>query len=160
MPSFDVVSQIDWQEVRNAVDQSKRELSTRFDFRNVDSGFELTDKTILVHAEEEFQLGQLVDILKAKLVNRKIDVKVLQPGDISASGKTKRQQINLIEGIDQDASRTISKEIKNLNKKLQVQVQGDQTRVSGKKRDDLQQAMAMLRELDVPMPLQFKNFRD
>lgn len=160
MPSFDVVSEIDWQEIRNAVDQAKRELGTRFDFRNVDSGFELNDKTIVVHAEEEFQITQLIEILKTKLVNRKVDVKVLQPGEISASGKTKRQSIPLVEGIDRDSSRTITKELKNLNKKLQVQVQGAQTRVSGKKRDELQEAIATLRELELPMPLQFKNFRD
>lgn len=160
MPSFDAVSQIDWQEVRNAVDQAKRELRTRFDFRNVESGFELNEKTIIVHAEEEFQLNQLIEILKTKLVGRKIDVKVLQPGDVTAAGKTKRQPIALIEGIDQDSSRMISKELKSLNKKLQVQVQGNQTRVSGKKRDELQKAIAMLRELELPMPLQFKNFRD
>ena len=160
MPSFDTVSEIDWQEVRNAVDQAKRELGTRFDFRHVDSGIELTERDIQVHAEEEFQIHQLIQILKSKLVNRKVDIKVLQLGEIIASGKTKRQVLSLIEGIDRDTTRLISKRIKNLNTKLQVQVQGDQVRISGKKRDELQEAIADLREMDLPIPLQFKNYRN
>ena len=160
MPSFDAVSEINWQEVRNAVDQSKRELGTRFDFRHVDAGIELSDQTIEIHAEEEFQLQQLLDILRTKFVSRKVDVKVLQPGNVTASGKTKRQVISLIEGIDRDTTRLISKRVKDLNKKLQVQVQGDQVRISGKKRDELQEAIAELRDLDLPMPLQFKNYRN
>ena len=160
MPSFDTVSEIDWQEVRNATDQASRELRTRFDFRNVDSGFELSEQRVVIHAEEEFQLDQLLEILKAKFINRKIDVKVLQPGKIEASGKIRRLPISLVEGIDRDASKTITSTVKDLNKKLQVQVQGAQVRVTGKKRDELQQAIARLRELDLPMPLQFKNFRD
>ena len=160
MPSFDVVSEIDWQEVRNAVDQSKRELGTRFDFRHVDAGIELAEKSIQIHAEEEFQLQQLLEILKTKFVNRKVDIKVLQPGEVTPSGKTKRQVVNLVEGIDRDTTRLISKRVKDLNKKLQVQVQGDQVRISGKKRDELQQVIAELRGLDIPMPLQFKNYRN
>ena len=160
MPSFDTVSEIDWQEVRNAVDQSKRELGTRFDFRHVDAGIELADRTIVIHAEEEFQLQQLLDILRLKFVNRKVDTKVLQPEEITASGKIRRQTIALIEGIDQDTTRVISRRIKELNKKLQVQVQGNQVRISGKKRDELQEAIAELRDMDLPMPLQFKNYRN
>ena len=160
MPSFDVVSEIDWQEVRNSVDQSKRELGTRFDFRHVDAGIELAEKSIQIHAEEEFQLQQLLEILKTKFVSRKVDIKVLQPGEVTPSGKTKRQVVNLVEGIDRDTTRLISKRVKDLNKKLQVQVQGDQVRISGKKRDELQQIIAALRDLDLPMPLQFKNYRN
>ena len=160
MPSFDAVSEIDWQEVRNAVDQAKRELGTRFDFRHVDAGIDLADRTIEIHAEEEFQLQQLLDILRSKLVNRKVDVKVLQPGEVTPSGKTKRQVIPLIEGIDRDTTRVISKRIKELNKKLQIQIQGNQVRISGKKRDELQEAIAELRDMDLPMPLQFKNYRN
>ncbi len=160
MPSFDVVSEIDWQEVRNAVDQSKRELGTRFDFRHVDAGIELAEKSIQIHAEEEFQLQQLLEILKTKFVSRKVDIKVLQPGEVTPSGKTKRQVVNLVEGIDRDTTRLISKRVKDLNKKLQVQVQGYQVRISGKKRDELQQIIAALRDLDLPMPLQFKNYRN
>ncbi|MCY4093717.1 MAG: YajQ family cyclic di-GMP-binding protein [Gammaproteobacteria bacterium] len=160
MPSFDAVSEIDWQEVRNAVDQSKRELGTRFDFRHVDAGIELDNKTIQIHAEEKFQLQQLLEILKTKFVNRKVDIKVLHPGVITPSGKTKRQVFTLIEGIDRDTTKLISKCVKDLNKKLQVQIQGDQVRISGKKRDELQETIAALRELDIPMPLQFKNYRN
>ena len=160
MPSFDAVSEINWQEVRNAVDQAKRELGTRFDFRHVDAGIELIENAVEIHAEEEFQLQQLMDILRSKLVNRKVDVKVLQPRDVTPSGKTKRQEIGLLEGIDRDTTRLITKHIKDLNKKLQVQVQGDQVRISGKKRDELQGAIHSLRELDLPTPLQFKNYRD
>ncbi len=160
MPSFDAVSEIDWQEVRNAVDQARRELRTRFDFRHVDAGIELSDRAVELHAEEEFQLQQLLDILRSKLVNRKVDVKVLQPGEVTPLGKTKRQVIPLIEGIDRDTTRLISKRVKDLNKKLQVQIQGDQVRISGKKRDELQEAIAELRDMDLPMPLQFKNYRN
>ncbi|MCY3858894.1 MAG: YajQ family cyclic di-GMP-binding protein [Gammaproteobacteria bacterium] len=160
MPSFDVVSEIDWQEVRNAVDQSKRELGTRFDFRHVDAGIELAEKSIQIHAEEEFQLQQLLEILKTKFVSRKVDIKVLQPGEVTPSGKTKRQVVNLVEGIDRATTRLISKRVKDLNKKLQVQVQGYHVRISGKKRDELQQIIAALRDLDLPMPLQFKNYRN
>lgn len=160
MPSFDVVSEINWQEIRNAVDQAKRELSTRFDFRNVDSGIELQDASIVIHAQEEFQLTQLLEIVKSKCVNRKVDLKVLQPGEIAAAGKTKRQTLALREGIDADTSKLISKSVKDANKKLQTQIQGAQVRVSGKKRDDLQAAMTTLRELELALPLQFKNLRD
>ena len=160
MPSFDVVSEINWQEIRNAVDQAKRELSTRFDFRSVDSGIELNDNAIVVHAEEEFQVDQLIEILKSKCANRKVDVKVLNLGEITAAGKTKSRDVSLVEGIDRDSTKAISGEIKKLNKKLQVQIQGNQVRISGKKRDELQEAIALLREIDLPMPLQFKNFRD
>ncbi len=160
MPSFDAVSEIDWQEVRNAVDQAKRELGTRFDFRHVDAGIDLSDRAVELHAEEEFQLQQLLDILRSKLVNRKVDVKVLQPGEVTPSGKTKHQVIPLIEGIDRDTTKVISKRIKELNKKLQIQIQGNQVRISGKKRDELQEAIAELRDMDLPMPLQFKNYRN
>ncbi|MYD43284.1 MAG: YajQ family cyclic di-GMP-binding protein [Gammaproteobacteria bacterium] len=160
MPSFDVVSEINHQEIRNAVDQAKRELSTRFDFRNTDAGFELQDTNIVIHAEEEFQLVQLLEMLRTKCVNRKVDIKVLQPGEISAQGKTKRQSIALTEGIDADTCRFINKTLKNTNKKLQVQIQGPQIRISSKKRDELQEAMSTIRELDVRVPLQFKNLRD
>ena len=160
MSSFDVVSEIDWQEIRNAVDQASRELRTRFDFRSVDAGIALEEQAISIHAEEEFQLLQLLEILKTKLANRKVDVKVLQPGDVTASGKLKRQTIALIEGIDRESTRAISKQIKALNKKLQIQIQGSQVRISGKKRDELQAAIGELRKMDLPMPLQFKNYRN
>ena len=160
MPSFDVVSEVDFQEVRNAVDQAARELGTRFDFRGVDAGFELTDERIQLHAEEEFQLGQMLDILRDKLVKRGVDTRALDPGEIEASGKQKRQAFGLKQGIDRDSAKKIVKLIKDAKLKVQSQIQGEQVRVTGKKRDDLQQAIAVLKEADLDMPLDFNNFRD
>jgi cyclic-di-GMP-binding protein len=160
MPTFDVVSEVDIQEVRNAVDQASRELGTRFDFKGVDAAFELTGEKIQLHAEEEFQLEQMVQILKDKLIRRDVDVRVLDPGKIEASGKQKRQHFDLRQGIDRDAAREIVKRIKDSKLKVQAQVQGDQVRVTGKKRDDLQAVMAILRGAELEVPLSFKNFRD
>ena len=160
MPSFDVVSQVDTQEIRNAVDQSWRDLRTRFDFKKVDAGFEYDGTSVLLWAEEEFQLGQLIDILRVKLAGRGVDVQALQPGDIEALGKVKRQTLHVVSGIETDICKKIVKLIKNLKLKVQSQIQAEQVRVTGKKRDDLQQAIAMLREADLGIPLQFKNFRD
>lgn len=161
MPTFDVVSEVDLQEVRNAVDQASRELTTRFDFRGVDSGFELDGDVVSIWAEEEFQVGQLADILKDKLIKRSVDIGVLDAQDIEASGKQKRQKFALIQGIDRDASKKIVKIVKDAKvKKLQAQVQGEKVRVTGKKRDDLQSVIAQLKEADIGVPLQYNNFRD
>jgi cyclic-di-GMP-binding protein len=160
MPSFDIVSEVDIQEVRNAVDQASRELSTRFDFKNVEASFELADEQIKLEAREEFQLEQMVQILKDKLIKREVDVRVLDEGKIEAAGKQKRQQFSLKQGIDRDAAREIVKLIKDAKLKVQAQIQGDQVRVTGKKRDDLQAAMAALRGAELDVPLSFKNFRD
>lgn len=160
MPSFDVVSEVDIQEVRNAVDQAVRELGTRFDFKGVDAGFELNDERIQLYAQEEFQLGQMLDILRDKFTRRGVDVRVLDPGDVEAAGKQKRQSFGLKQGIDRDAAKKIVKLVKDAKLKVQSQIQGDQVRVTGKKRDDLQQTMALLREADLDMPLEFNNFRD
>jgi cyclic-di-GMP-binding protein len=160
MPSFDVVSEVDIQEVRNAVDQATRELSTRFDFKNVEASFELAEEQIKLEAREEFQLEQMVQILKDKLIRREVDVRVLDEGKIEASGKQKRQQFSLKQGIDRDAAREIVKLIKDSKLKVQAQIQGDQVRITGKKRDDLQAAMAALRGAELEVPLSFKNFRD
>jgi cyclic-di-GMP-binding protein len=160
MPSFDVVSEVDIQEVRNAVDQATRELSTRFDFKNVEASFELADEQIKLEAREEFQLEQMVQILKDKLIRREVDVRVLDEGKIEAAGKQKRQQFSLKQGIDRDAAREIVKLIKDSKLKVQAQIQGDQVRITGKKRDDLQAAMAALRGAELEIPLSFKNFRD
>jgi cyclic-di-GMP-binding protein len=160
MPSFDVVSEVDIQEVRNAVDQATRELSTRFDFKNVEASFELADEQIKLEAREEFQLEQMVQILKDKLIRREVDVRVLDEGKIEASGKQKRQQFSLKQGIDRDAAREIVKLVKDSKLKVQAQIQGDQVRITGKKRDDLQAAMAALRGAELEIPLSFKNFRD
>ncbi len=160
MPSFDVVSEVDMQEVRNAVDQAVRELGTRFDFKSVDAGFELGDAGIQLHAEEEFQLGQMLDILRDKFTRRGIDVRALDPGDVEASGKQKRQTFALKQGIDRDSAKRIVKLVKDSKLKVQSQIQGEQVRVTGKKRDDLQQVIAALKEANLDMPLDFNNFRD
>ena len=160
MPSFDVVSEVDLHELANAVDQANRELRTRFDFRNIDAGFSLSDDGVLVWAQEEFQLEQLNHILRTKLAGRKLDVKSLLPGTIESSGKRKQLMYDIQQGLTADISRQIVQTVKKSNKKLQSQIQGSQVRVSGKKRDDLQQVIAILRELDITLPLQFRNFRD
>ena len=160
MPSFDTVSEVDWQEVRNAVDQAKREHQTRFDFRNVDSGFELQERAIIVHAEEDFQIDQLMQILRDKCARRKVDTKAIALGDVEAAGKIRRRTVTFLHGIDRESAKKVQKCVRDVNKKLQVQIQGEQVRVTGKKRDELQQAIAALRELDLPMPLQFTNYRD
>ncbi|MCY3541506.1 MAG: YajQ family cyclic di-GMP-binding protein [Gammaproteobacteria bacterium] len=160
MPSFDVVSQVDTQEIRNAVDQSWRDLRTRFDFKKVDAGFEFDGTSVLLWAEEEFQLGQLIDILRVKLAGRGVDVQALQSGDIEALGKVKRQTLHVVSGIDTDTCKKIVKLIKDLKLKVQSQIQAEQVRVMGKKRDDLQQVIATLREAELGIPIQFKNFRD
>jgi len=160
MPSFDVVSEVDAQEVRNAVDQAGRELGTRFDFRGVDSGFQFTDERIRMHAEEEFQLSQMYDILCDKLTRRGVDVRALDAGEIEAAGKQKRQSFGLKQGIDRDTAKKIVKLIKDSKLKVQAQVQGEQVRVTGKKRDDLQQVMALLKDAALEIPLNYTNFRD
>ena len=161
MPSFDVVSEVDLQEVRNAVDQASRELSTRFDFRGVDAAYELVDEQIKLQAQEEFQLAQMLDILQDKLIKRSVDVRALDPGKVEAAGRQKRQQFSLRQGIDRDTGKLIVKLIKDAKLKVQTQIQGEQVRVTGKKRDDLQDAMALLRNSEaVEIPLNFTNFRD
>ena len=160
MPSFDIVSEIDTQEVRNAVDQAQRELLSRFDFRGVDAGFELLEQGIRVHAPEEFQIGQLEDLLRGKLASRGVDGRSLAPGKIEGEGKVKRRVFALKEGIDRDTAKQLTKLIKDAKLKVQAQVNGDKLRVTGKKRDDLQAAMATVRETELDTPLQFNNFRD
>ncbi|MFU8814602.1 MAG: YajQ family cyclic di-GMP-binding protein [Pseudomonadales bacterium] len=160
MPTFDVVSEVDVQEVRNAVDQASRELSTRFDFKGIDCGFELAGEQIKMHAEEEFQLEQMEQILKDKLIRRNLDVRSLDAGKVEASGKQKRQQFDIKQGVDADTARKIVKLIKESKLKVQSQVQGDQVRVTGKKRDDLQAVMALLKNAEIEIPLNFKNLRD
>ena len=160
MPSFDIVSEVDLQEVRNAVDQATREIRSRFDFRNVDASVELEDETVLLIAPEEFQVKQLRDILRDKLTSRGVDSRSLQASDIEGVGKVKRQRLTLAQGIDKDSARQITKILKESKLKIQSQINGDKVRVTGKKRDDLQAAMAALKESDIAMPLQYNNFRD
>lgn len=160
MATFDVVSEVDLQEMRNAVDQSNRELGTRFDFRDVDSGFELDGEIVNIWAEEEFQLAQLEQILRDKMAKRKLDADALEQQDIEAAGKQKRQKYHLIQGIDRDSSKKIVKIVKETKMKVQAQIQGDKIRINGKKRDDLQHIMKKLREAELGLPLQFENFRE
>ena len=160
MPSFDIVSEVDLQEVRNAVDQATREIRSRFDFRNVDASVELEDETVLLIAPEEFQVKQLRDILRDKLTSRGVDSRSLQASDIEGVGKVKRQRLTLAQGIDKDHARQLTKIIKDSKLKVQSQVNGDKVRVTGKKRDDLQAAMAAIKEATPDLPLQYDNFRD
>ena len=161
MPSFDIVSEVDKHELSNAVDQANREVDNRFDFRGTDAKVEQSDKTLTMHADSDFQLDQLQDILRMKLVKRGIEVSCLDVKDPVGNGKMRKQDIIIREGLDKDTSRIIVKEIKNSKAKVQAAVQGETVRITGKKRDDLQGVMTLLRDNDkVDMPLQFNNFRD
>jgi hypothetical protein len=163
MPSFDIVSEVDEHELANAVDQASRELTTRFDFRGVDAGFAL-EKTpsmrIVLHAPEDFRLEQMIDILRDKLVRRKVDPRCLDASDTEGAGRVRRQELAIRQGIDHDASRDIVRRIKDSKLKVQAAIHGEKVRVTGKKRDDLQAVMQMLRDAELPLPLQFDNFRD
>jgi hypothetical protein len=162
MPSFDVVSEVDLQEVRNAIDQARREVGTRFDFKNTGSTIELGDKEIELHSNSEQRLKALLQVLEEKLVKRQVSLKALAPGKVEDAARgTVRQTITLNVGISDEKARAIVKHVKGLNLKgVQTQIQGDQLRVSGKKKDDLQAAIAALRDEDFGIPLQFTNFRD
>jgi uncharacterized protein YajQ (UPF0234 family) len=160
MPSFDVTAECDLQEVRNAVDQASREIQTRFDFKGVDAHFELADAAVQLRAEQEFHLQQMLDILRQKLVKRKVDLSALDIGEPVTTLNSARQEIGLKQGIDADSAKRMVKAIKAAKLKVQAQIQGDQLRVTGKKRDDLQQAIALLKAEDWQLPLAFTNFRD
>lgn len=162
MPSFDVVSEVDQQEVRNAVDQAVREISTRFDFKNTDTVVELGEGSITMNSVNEDRLAAVRLLLEEKFVKRKVSLKALDYGKVEdAAGGRKRQVATLQAGINSDKARELNKFIKGLSLKgIQSQTQGDQLRVTGKKRDDLQAVIAALREEDFGIPLQFTNFRD
>lgn len=160
MPSFDVVSELDMHEVTNAVDQANREVTTRYDFKGVDAKFESGDGFVTMHAEVDFQLQQMLLILQEKLVKRGIDIKCLELKDVEEANLKCRQQVLLRSGLDKELAKKIVKLIKDKKLKVQSQVQGEQVRVTGKKRDDLQQVIAMLKEADLELPLQYQNFRD
>ena len=160
MPSFDVVSEVDLHELRNAVDQANKEVTTRYDFKGTDCSFELTDEVITLKAEGEFQIKQMRDVLRSKMVARKVDTGALDVQDVEGQLKNTRQRILLKQGLDGDAGRKVNKAIKDGKFKVKSQMQDKQVRVTGKKRDDLQQVMAMLRGTDIGIPLQFTNFRD
>jgi|SRR5690554_3539844 len=160
MPSFDVVSEVELSEVRNAVDQASREVGTRFDFKGVDASYELQEADITLAAESDFQIQQMMDILKSKLIRRNVDVMSLQEGEVQQSGKKATLKVSIQQGIDADTNRKLVRLIKDAKHKVQTAIQGDKLRVSGKKRDDLQAVIAMLRDTKLDIPLQFNNFRD
>ncbi len=162
MPTFDVVSQLDMQEVRNAVDQASREIGTRYDFKGTDSTIELTDKAIELNTESEGRLQALTQVLEEKLVRRQVSLKALAYGKVEEASKgAVRQTVTLNVGINADKGREIGKFLKDLGLKgVSHQVQGDQLRVTGKKKDDLQAAIAALKAEEFDLPLQFTNFRD
>jgi cyclic-di-GMP-binding protein len=160
MPSFDVVSEIDTHELTNAVDQAIRELSQRFDFKDTDAAFDLEGTTVTMTAPADFQLKQMLDILKLRIAKRGIDVACLEVKDAEVNLARAKQLVVLRHGIDADTGRKVSRLIKDSKLKVQAQIQGEKVRVTGKKRDDLQEAMAVLRKAVLEVPLQFNNFRD
>ncbi|QIQ20858.1 YajQ family cyclic di-GMP-binding protein [Zophobihabitans entericus] len=163
MPSFDIVSEINMPEVRNGVENATRELSTRFDFRNIEASFELNEKeeTIKATTISDFQLNQLLDMLREKLAKRGIDGGALEiPENFEHSGKTYSVVVKLKQGIDKELSKKIVKLIKDSKLKVQAQIQGEQVRVTGKSRDDLQAVMALVKNGELGQPFQFNNFRD
>ncbi|MBE0488189.1 MAG: YajQ family cyclic di-GMP-binding protein [Halomonas sp.] len=161
MPSFDIVSEFDGHEASNAVDQANREVQSRFDFKGVTASFELSGETVSLEAEVDFQLKQMLDVLRGKLIARGIDARCMDVQDPVLSGVRARQEVILKQGLDQKEAKEIVKRIKDAKFKVQAQIQGDKVRVTGKKRDDLQAVMALLRGEGGPdLPLQFDNFRD
>lgn len=161
MPSFDVVSEVDKHEAQNAVDQANRELSTRFDFRGVDASFELKEFAVTLTANEEFQIEQMKPMLEGCLIKRKIKVSCLEYGDLAGAGKQVKMIATMRQGIDKDLGRKLLKMVKESKLKVQASIQGEMVRVTGKKRDDLQQVMALFRaDESIELPLAFKNFKD
>ena len=160
MPSFDIVSEVDRHELTNAVDQANRELSTRFDFKGVDARFELDDATIKQSAPSDFQLKQMEDILRGRLIARGIDARCLEFGEVESNLAGARQSITVKQGIERELAKKIQGAIKDAKLKVDTQINGDKLRVNGKKRDDLQSAIALLKAGEFERPLQFDNFRD
>jgi cyclic-di-GMP-binding protein len=161
MPSFDVVSEIDKQELRNAVDQASREIGTRFDFKDTNSSIELTDTEIKLASVTEDRLKAVRQVLEEKMVKRQVSLKSLEYGKLEEASKgTARQTVKLVAGISSDKAKAINKFLKDSGLKITSQTQGEQVRVTGKKRDDLQETIAALKEHDFDIPLQFVNFRD
>ena len=160
MPTFDVVSEVDLHQATNAVDQANRIIANRFDFKGVDASFEREERLITMTAEAAFQLDQMLDMLQTALHKCSIDISCIELGDVQESGKTCKRVVTLKHGIDADTSRKMVKLIKGEKLKVQAAIQGEQVRVTGKKRDDLQTVIAFLKEQDLGLPLQFNNFRD
>ncbi len=160
MPSFDIVSEVDMHEVSNAVDQANRELVNRFDFKNTNAKFELEGNQVTLRGPSEFQVKQMYDILRDRFAARKVDTRCLQSGEPQANVSETWQQITIRSGIETDVARLIVKMIKKEKIKVQASIQGDKVRVTGKKRDDLQNVIGMLKESKVDIPLQYENYRD
>ncbi len=160
MPSFDIVSEVDHHELSNAIDQANREIGTRYDFKGSDARIEQSENQLTLSTESEFQIKQMTPILKEKMSKRGIDVSCLEFSDVVEMNKRARQQVLVREGLDKDLARKIVKLIKESKLKVQSSIQGEQVRVNGKKRDDLQQVMQLLKAASLGIPLQFNNFRD
>ena len=160
MPSFDVVSEFDAHEASNAVDQANREVGTRFDFKGTGSKYELEGDVILLTSQTDFQLKQMLEILHQKMSKRGIDIGCLQEEEPEITGSEARQKVIMRKGIDTPLAKDLVKKIKASKIKVQASIQGDKLRVSGKKRDDLQAVIALLKDADVDLPLQYENFRD
>jgi len=160
MPSFDIVSEVNLHEVGNAVDQTNREVGTRFDFKGSDAEAVQNKDNLTLHAENEFQLRQVLDILHKKMAKRGIDIAALKESPVQTSGNRASMAITVRQGIDQDTARLLVKNIKETRIRVQAGIQGDKVRVTGKKRDDLQNIISVLRESSCDLPLQFNNFRD
>ena len=161
MPSFDIVSEVDMHELNNAIDQANREVGTRFDFKGVDTKFELTEQErITVSAEADFQIRQMLDILRSKLTKRGVDTKSLIEEEVQVVGQKAIMNVRVQQGIDSDIARKIVKVIKETKIKVQTAIQGEKLRVSGKKRDDLQNIIDLVKNSKLDIPLQFENFRD
>ncbi len=160
MPSFDVVSEVDMHEVNNAIDQANREITTRFDLKSTGASVSMDKEVATILADADFQLEQVLDIYKAKLIKRGIDIACLELTDPEGAGKQVKQLATIKQGLDGTTSKKIVKLIKEKKMKVQSAIQGEKVRVTGKKRDDLQAVMALLREADIELPLQFDNFRD
>ena len=160
MPSFDIVSEFDIHEAKNAVDQANKEVTTRFDFKGTDSNFEINDTTIVMESQSTFQLQQMFSVLCSKLTKRGIDIACMELGDAKGSGKLMRQEVQLKQGIESVLAKKIVKLIKDNKLKVQTAIQGEKLRVTGKNRDDLQATIQFLRASNLEQPLQFDNFRD
>ena len=160
MPSFDVVSEIDQHELTNAVDQTNREVGNRFDFKGSNSRVERGDGVLNIESQSDFQIKQIVDVLHQKMVKRGLDIRSLVEAEVELRGSRAYLTITVNEGIKKDLARKIVKMVKERKMKVQAAIKGEQVRITGKKRDDLQQAIAMLKESDIDQPLQFNNFRD
>lgn len=161
MPSFDIVSEYDAHEAHNAVDQANKEVSNRFDFKGSNAQFELQDETITMKAESSFQLQQMLPILYSKMTKRGVDIACMESGNIQDTGRTAQQPITLNQGIETATAKKIVKLIKDKKLKVQTAIQGEKLRVTGKKRDDLQEVIAFLKaDTSIDLPLQFENFRD